>query len=210
MQGTNNQFFTTLKVEVHMTDLSGKVALVTGGSRGIGAEIARRLARDGAHVAITFRENANAAKAVVADIERLGRKAVAFQADAADAITASSIIDRVVDHFGRVDILVNNAGYMDTSGTELGEITLDVVDRTIMVNVRAAFLHAQSASNHLSDGGRVINIGSCLGGRVPGSGLTLYSMTKSAITGLTKGLARDLASRGITVNQVSPAQSTPT
>lgn len=187
-----------------MAALSEKVALVTGGSRGIGAGIARRLASDGAHVVITFRDQFDSAKAVLDDIKSHGRKGAAIQADAANATEIRPIIDQVIEQFGRIDILVNNVGFMDTSGMPLADIPLDIVDRTIMVNVRSSFLLSQIASAHLGNGGRIINIGSCLGKRVPGAGLTLYSMTKSAITGLTNGLARDLAGHGITVNQISP------
>lgn len=187
-----------------MTILSGKVALVTGGSRGIGAEIARRLARDGADVVITFARNAAAAEAVVADIHKYGRRGEAILADAADALAVKPVIEQVVQRYGGIDILVNNAGCMDKSGTPLAEIPLETVNQTIMVNIRGAYLFAQAASAHLKEGGRIINIGSCLGRRVMGTGLTLYAMSKSAIIGLTKGLARDLGSMGITVNQVSP------
>ncbi|MCW5233808.1 3-oxoacyl-ACP reductase FabG [Verminephrobacter eiseniae] len=187
-----------------MSNLSGKTALVTGASRGIGAAIARRLAADGANVAITYKEGAQAAKAVVADIERLGRKSAAFKADAADPVAIQRAIDSVVGSFGCIDILVNNAGFMDASGTPLEKTSLEITDQTIFVNVRAPFLFAKGVAPHLSDGGRIINIGSCLEKRVPAAGLTLYAMTKAAMTGLTKGLARDLAGRGITVNQIAP------
>lgn len=187
-----------------MSNLSGKTALVTGASRGIGAAIARRLAADGANVAITYKEGAQAAKAVVVDIERLGRKAAAFKVDAADPVAIQRAIDSVVGSFGCIDILVNNAGFMDASGTPLEKTSLEITDQTIFVNVRAPFLFAKGVAPHLSDGGRIINIGSYLEKRVPAAGLTLYAMTKAAMTGLTKGLARDLAGRGITVNQIAP------
>jgi 3-oxoacyl-[acyl-carrier protein] reductase len=187
-----------------MTNFPEKVALITGGSRGIGAGIARRLAQDGINVAFTYRDHSKAAQAVLTDIEHYQKKGIAIQVDAANALEIKPVIDQVMEQFGRIDILVNNAGYMDTSGAMLPDIPLEVIDRTIMVNIRAAFLFAQNASIYLKNGGRIINIGSCLAGRVPGPGLTLYSMSKSAITGLTKGLARDLAERGITVNQISP------
>ncbi|KER05058.1 SDR family oxidoreductase [Photorhabdus temperata] len=187
-----------------MSDLSEKVALVTGGSRGIGAGIARRLALDGAHVVITFANNTIAAKNVLDDIQKCGRRGDAIQADVVDAPAIISVIDQVIRQFGRLNILVNNAGYMDSSLSPLSEIPLDTVDKTILVNIRAAFLFAQSASPYLGEGGRIINIGSCVGSRVPGAGLTLYAMSKSAMTGLTKGLARDLGGKGITVNQISP------
>ncbi|WP_411751331.1 SDR family NAD(P)-dependent oxidoreductase [Serratia sp. (in: enterobacteria)] len=187
-----------------MSTLVGKVALVTGGSRGIGADIARHLARDGAEVIITFAHDTQAADKVLADIHQYGRRGEAIQADIADASTIAPVIERVIKRYGGLDILVNNAGYMDISGTPLQDIPLETVNQTIMVNIRGAFLFAQHASTHLREGGRIINIGSCVGRHVPGSGLTLYAMSKSAIIGLTKGLARDLGSKGITVNQISP------
>ena len=187
-----------------MINISEKVALVTGGSRGIGSGIARRLAKDGAHVVITYLDDIDAARDVLTDIRQNGNKGTAIQADAADTASIQPIIEQIINQFGRIDILINNVGYMDTSGSELADIPLDVVNRTIMVNVRAAFLISQHTSRYLGEGGRIINIGSCLGKHVPSAGLTLYSMTKSAITGLTKGLARDLADRAITVNQISP------
>lgn len=187
-----------------MADLAGKVALVTGASRGIGASIARRLAHDGCDVVITYLEREDAAQCVVADILTLGRKALALRADAADPRTMAPTVERVQEVFGKLDILVNNAGFMDSRGTALADIPLDIVDRTLMVNARGAFLFAQAAAALLPRGGRIINIGSCLGSRVPAAGLTLYAMSKAAIHGMTRGLARDLAPRGITVNQISP------
>ncbi|MCW8167273.1 SDR family oxidoreductase [Verminephrobacter aporrectodeae subsp. tuberculatae] len=187
-----------------MTDLSGKVAVVTGGTRGIGASIARRLALDGAHVAFTFVHQTKASNDIVGDIVKQGRQGFAVQLDAADAMAIRPSIDRIVGRFGRLDILVNNAGYMSMSGSPLSDIPLEIVNHTIMLNIRAAFIFAQAVSPHLGTGGRIINIGSCLSSRVPCAGLTLYAMSKSAMTGLTKGLARDLASQGVTVNQISP------
>jgi 3-oxoacyl-[acyl-carrier protein] reductase len=187
-----------------MSNLSGKVALVTGGSRGIGAAIARRLADDGAHVAITFANQAGSAESVLAHIRGRGRQGAALRADSADALTPRSTVTEVVRTFGRLDILVNNAAYMDPNAASLRDAPLESVDRTILVNIRGTFLYAQAASRHLEKGGRVINIASCLGSRVPCAGLTLYAMTKAAMYGLTKGLARDLAFQGVTVNQISP------
>lgn len=186
-----------------MSGLIGKVALVTGGSRGIGAGIARRLAQEGAYVIITFINNSEAAQAVLRDITSFGRRGEAIQADSANPEAIKLAIKQVISQFGRLDILINNAGYMDVSGHPLSQIALTSVDQTIMVNIRGAFLFAQEAASYLSDSGRIINIGSCLGERVPGAGLTLYAMSKSAMTGLTK-LARDLAHKKVTVNQISP------
>ncbi|MEE1788800.1 glucose 1-dehydrogenase [Streptomyces sp. SP17BM10] len=181
-----------------------RVALVTGASRGIGAEIARRLAGAGIRVALTYTRGAEAAQAVVAEIERAGGKALAVRADAADRAEPAAAVEATVAHFGRIDILVNNAGSMDVSGTALTDVSLDVIDRTLDVNVRGALLTAQAAARHLPEGGRIVNIGSCLGERVPGGGMTPYAVSKAAILGLTRGLARDLGPRGITVNQISP------
>ncbi|MEV7024880.1 SDR family oxidoreductase [Kitasatospora sp. NPDC093558] len=181
-----------------------RVALVTGASRGIGAEIARRLAGTGIRIALTYTRGAEAADAVVAQIERAGGKALAIRADAADREAPAAAVEATVAHFGRIDILVNNAGSMDVSGTALTDVPVDVIDRTLDVNVRGALLTAQAAARHLPEGGRIVNIGSCLGERVPGGGMTPYAVSKAAILGLTRGLARDLGPRGITVNQVSP------
>ncbi|WMX44086.1 SDR family NAD(P)-dependent oxidoreductase [Streptomyces roseicoloratus] len=181
-----------------------RVALVTGASRGIGAGIARRLAADGIRVALTYTRGAAAADEVVGAIERAGGRALAIRADASGHEGPAAAVEAAVAHFGRLDILVNNAGYMDVSGAELTDVTPEVVDRTLHVNVRGALLTAQAAARHLPEGGRIVNIGSCLGERVPGGGMTPYAVSKAAILGLTRGLARDLGPRGITVNQVSP------
>lgn len=187
-----------------MGHLKNKVALVTGGSRGIGAGIARRLASEGASVVITYKNNESAAVAVVNELEQWGNQCQALMVDAANAAAIKPAIEQIIATYGRLDILINNAGYMDASGTALADIPLETIEQTLKVNIQAAFLLCQYASRFLKQDGRIINIGSCLTERVPGSGLTLYSMSKSAITGLTKGLARDLGARGITVNQISP------
>ncbi|MBQ0905151.1 SDR family NAD(P)-dependent oxidoreductase [Micromonospora sp. U21] len=184
------------------TTLDGKVALVTGGSRGIGAGIALRLAQDGADVALTYRENAEQAAIVVKQIEALGRRALVIQADGADPTAVRDAVDRAVAELGRLDILVNNAavflvGAMDDLGTA-------ELEQTIAVNVRAPYIAAQAALRHLGDGGRIISIGSNVGERAVFPGLALYSMSKTALVGLTRGLARELGPRGITVNLVNP------
>ncbi|GLZ78579.1 3-oxoacyl-ACP reductase [Actinorhabdospora filicis] len=178
--------------------LTGKVALVTGGSRGIGAAIALRLATDGADVALTYASSAEPANTVVKQITALGRRGLALSADAADPTQIDAAVAHTVTTLGRLDIVVNNAGHLPTA-TGLCDI-----DRTIAINVRAPLLTALAASPHLGHGGRIITIGSCLTGRVPAPGLTLYAMSKSAAHGLTRGLARDLGPRGITVNEILP------
>ncbi|MFJ3721864.1 SDR family NAD(P)-dependent oxidoreductase [Streptomyces sp. NPDC090045] len=185
------------------TTLHG-VALVTGGSRGIGAEIARTLAAHGADVAITYRSNKEQAEEVAGQVRALGRRAVAVEADAADAEAVTAAVDRVVRELGPVRILVNNAGYADMTCPPLAEVPLATLDRTLDINVRGAFLTAQAVSLDMPDGGRIVNVGSRLATQVPAAGFTPYAMSKAAIHGLTVGLARDLGERAITVNQVAP------
>ncbi|MCX5206714.1 SDR family oxidoreductase [Streptomyces sp. NBC_00237] len=187
-----------------MSDLRGKTALVTGGSRGIGAAIARRLAENGADVAVTYVHNRDLAQGVVKDIESFGRMGYAVQADAADSAAVSGAVDTTVGALGRIDILVNNAGFMAVNPGPFEEQPLELVERTLDVNIRATVVASQAAARHMSPGGRIITIGSCLADRVPGPGMTLYSLSKAAMTGFTKGLARDLGARGITVNQINP------
>jgi len=182
--------------------LTGKVALVTGGSRGIGAAIARRLAADGASVAVTYSKGADAAAAVVKEIERGGGKAIAIQADAAEADAVRNAVDRTVSFFGRLDVLVNNAGTIVPKAVE--ETTLEEFDRVFAVNVRGVFVATRTALKHMKDGGRIIMIGSCVGERVFMAGMAPYSATKGAVKMFTQGLARELGARGITVNNVQP------
>jgi 3-oxoacyl-[acyl-carrier protein] reductase len=182
--------------------LEGKVAVVTGGSRGIGAAIAKRLAEDGASVAITYSKGADAAASVVKAIEGAGGKAIAIQADAADADAVKNAVERTVTTFGRLDVLVNNAGTVIPMNVE--ETTLADFDRVFAVNVRGVFVATQAAIKHMKTGGRIIMIGSCLGERVLISGMAPYSATKGAIKMFTQGLARELGARGITVNNVQP------
>lgn len=183
-----------------MGSLNGKAALVTGGGRGIGAAIARRLAAEGAAVAITYARAAERAEAVAADIGGL-----AIEADSADPAALTAAVDRAAAEFGRLDILVNNAGIFTYGPIE--EASLAEIDRILAIHVRAVFVAAQAAVRHLGEDGRILSIGSCLAHRVPQSGLTLYAMSKSALTGFTKGLARDLGPRGITVNVVDPGST---
>ena len=186
-------------------ELEGRTALVTGGGRGIGAAIALRLARDGADVAVTYVRAPERAAEVVREIEAAGRRGLAIKADAADPAAAAAAVDRAADAFGRLDILVNNAGIAPYGPLE--DVSAEELDLTIDVHVRAAFVTAQAAARHLGPGGRIVNIGSSLAERVPYPGWTLYAMSKSALTGLTRGLARDLGPRGITANVVQPGST---
>lgn len=185
-----------------MKTLANKRALVTGASRGIGRAIAIDLAASGADVAITYEKSADLANEVVKEIEKLGRKGVAIQANSADAAAVKHSVDETVKSLGGLDILVNNAGIVVHEKFE--DLKLENIDKILAVNIRAVVLATQAAIPHLSDGGRVINIGSCLAERVAWPGLSVYSMTKSALISLTKGLARDFGPRGITVNVVHP------
>ncbi|WP_274565176.1 SDR family NAD(P)-dependent oxidoreductase [Streptomyces spiramyceticus] len=177
-------------------------ALVTGGSRGMGAAIALRLAQDGADVAITYVRGEEAAHDVVQKIEAAGRRGIALRADAADAAAVTGAVDRAAAELGRLDILVNNAGVGVLGPIE--SLTLADIDRVLQVNVRAAFLASQAAAAKMERGGRIVTIGSCMAARVPGPGGTLYATSKAALSGLTKALARELGGRGITANLVHP------
>ena len=185
-----------------MSKLTEKVALITGGSRGIGAAIARRLAADGASVAITYANNAGAASSVVKAIELDGGKAVAIQADAVDTEAVKGAVEKTVATFGRLDVLVNNAGTAIPKTFE--ETTLEEMDRMIDINVRGTLAATQAALKHMKSGGRVIMIGSCVGERALTPGLVAYSATKGAVKMFTQGLSREVGSRGITVNNVQP------
>jgi 3-oxoacyl-[acyl-carrier protein] reductase len=183
-------------------NLEGKIALITGGSRGIGAAIAKRLAADGANVAITYTKGADAAASIVKEIERAGRKAIAIRADAADAGAVVAAVEHTVGTFGRLDVLVNNAGTAIPKTFE--ETTLEEMDRVIDINVRGVLVATQAALKHMKDGGRIITIGSAVGERVLVPGLVAYSATKGAVKIFTQALSRELGSRGITVNNVQP------
>jgi 3-oxoacyl-[acyl-carrier protein] reductase len=185
-----------------MSILNGKVALVTGGSRGIGAAIAGRLAREGADVAITYHSSPEKANDVLAQIKNLGRRGLAIAADSGDPLAVKSAVDQTAAELGRLDILVNNAGIFIAARFE--ESSLEDIDRLWNVNVKAAVVAVQAAVRHMREGGRIIIIGSCVAERVPMPGITLYSMTKAAVKNLTQGLARDLGPKGITVNVVEP------
>ena len=182
--------------------LEGKIALVTGGSRGIGAAIAKRLAADGANVAITYTKGADGAASVVKEIERAGRKAIAIQADATNAGAVEAAVEKTVATFGRLDVLVNNAGTAIPKTFE--ETTLDEMDRVIDINVRGALAATQAALKYMKSGGRIIMTGSAVGERVSTPGLVAYAATKGAVKMFTQALAREVGSRGITVNNVQP------
>jgi 3-oxoacyl-[acyl-carrier protein] reductase len=182
--------------------LEGKIALITGGSRGIGAAIAKRLAADGAKVAITYTKGADAAASVVKEIEDAGGKAIAIQADAADAEAVKAAVEKTVATLGRLDVLVNNAGTAIPKTFE--ETTLEEMDRVLDINIRGVFLATQAALKHMKSGGRIISIGSYVGEHVVVPGLVAYSATKGAVKIFTQALSRELGSRGITVNNVQP------
>ena len=188
-----------------MSGLSGRVALVTGGGRGIGAAIARRLAADGADVALTYARSAVGAHEVVAAVEATGRRARAFAADNRDAAAVERAVEATVAELGRLDILVNNAGVF-IAGPVL-ELGIADFDETVAVNLRAAFVASRAASARLGEDGRIVSIGSNLALRSGEAGLSLYSMSKAALAGMTRGLARDLGPRGITVNIVHPGST---
>src|ERR1700723_2181290 len=185
-----------------MSQLTEKVALVTGGSRGIGAAMSKRLAADGASVAITYAKDANAASAVVKAIEVGGGKAIAIQADSANVEAVKGAVEKAVATFGRLDVLVNNAGTAIPKPFE--ESTLEEMDRVLDINVRGVFATTQAALKHMKDGGRVIMIGSAVGERAVAPGLVPYAATKGAVKMFTQALSREVGSRGITVNNVQP------
>ncbi|MCX4656137.1 SDR family NAD(P)-dependent oxidoreductase [Streptomyces microflavus] len=179
-----------------------RAALVTGGSRGIGAATALRLAEAGADVAVTYVQDEEGARAVVAKIEGAGRRGVALRCDAADADGAAGAVHGAADALGRLDVLVNNAG-IGVLGP-IAALSDAEVERVLAVNVRAVFLACRAAADRLADGGRIISVGTALSRFAGGPGSTLYTMSKSALAGLTKPLARELGPRGITVNLIQP------
>ena len=185
-----------------MPSLKGKRALVTGGSRGIGAAVVKRLAREGADVALTFVSKPDQAEETAKEAQALGVKAIAIQADSADAKSVVAAVERTARELGGIDVLVNNAGVAVMAPLE--SFSLEDFDRTVDVNIRAVFVATQAAARHMKPGGRVINIGSCNAERMPFAGGGVYAMSKSALVGLVKGLSRDLGPRGITINNIQP------
>jgi 3-oxoacyl-[acyl-carrier protein] reductase len=182
--------------------LAGKVALVTGGSRGIGAAIVTRLAHDGAAVAFTYATSAGKAKSLVSGIESRAAQALAIEADSAQPDAVMKAIAQTVSKFGRLDILVNNAGILIRGSVD--QYDLADFDRMVAVNVRAVFVGIQAALPHLGPGSRIITTGSVVADRSGFPGASVYSMTKGAVASMTRGLARDLGPRGITVNAIQP------
>lgn len=187
---------------IKMGMLAGKAALVTGGSRGIGAAIVERLAREGANVALTYVSRADCAEATAEKARGYGAKALALRADSADAGAVVAAVERTVSELGGLDILVNNAGVAWFAPLEAVELA--AFDQLVAVNVRAVFVAAQAAARRMKPGGRIIVIGSGMADRVPMAGCSVYAMSKAAVAGLVRGLARDLGPRGITVNNVQP------
>src|SRR6202453_4505861 len=183
-------------------NLEGKIALVTGGSRGIGAGIAKRLAADGANVSITYTKGADAAAAVVKEIERAGRNAIAIQADAANADAIKAAVEKTVATFGRLDVLVNNAGTAIPKPFE--ETPLEEMELVIDINFRGVLIATQAALKHIKEGGRIITIGSCVGERMMTPGLVAYAATKGAVKMFVQGLSREVGTRAITVNNIQP------
>lgn len=185
-----------------MAALTGKAALVTGGTRGIGAAIARRFAADGADVAFTYVSSAQNAEKVAEALRRHGGRVLAIRADSQDDAEVEQAVERTLTEFGRLDILVNNAGVYETG--RIDELRREHFDSTVGVNLRAPFVASSRAARGMSEGGTILSIGSTFASRAPETGLSLYSMSKAALVGMTKGMARDLGPKGITVNIIHP------
>lgn len=185
--------------------LNGKAALVTGGSRGIGAAIARRLARDGSDVAITYSRSADRARDVIDELKNIGVRALAIEAEAADPNAVRESVRRAAETFGRLDIAVSNAGIAPYGS--FADVTVEEIDETMAIHARAAFVLCQEVVPYMTEGGRIISIGTSFVERMPQPGWSLYTMSKAALVGLTRGLARELAPRGILVNLVHPGST---
>jgi 3-oxoacyl-[acyl-carrier protein] reductase len=182
--------------------LTDKVAIVTGGSRGIGAAISKKLAAQGARVVVNYSSSPDAANQVVEQIQSNGGTAIALRADLTDSTQVLDLFNQTEEKLGTVDILVNNAGIAEY-GT-LAEITDESFDRQMNLNVRSVFIASREAARRMKAGGRIINIGSTLGEAVPMPNASIYCATKFAVAGLTRGWARDLGPQNITVNCVEP------
>ncbi|ELW86183.1 MULTISPECIES: SDR family NAD(P)-dependent oxidoreductase [Acinetobacter calcoaceticus/baumannii complex] len=183
-------------------DLERKIAFVQGGSRGIGAAIVTKLAEHGATVAFTYANSDQAANRLVDDLKANGLKVMGIKADSGSPEQVIHAIHKVADEFGRIDILVNNVGIFVMN--KIQDVTLEEIEKIMAVNIKSVIVACHEVVKYMPDYGRIINIGSINAERVPTAGLTLYAMTKSAVNGLTKGMARDLGERFITVNNIQP------
>jgi 3-oxoacyl-[acyl-carrier protein] reductase len=200
---TASRFHQKTKPQIMKTNsLTGKAALVTGASRGIGAAIAKRLAAEGASVAITYSSSPAKAEDVVKEIQAAGGEAISIQADAADPEAVRAAVLKTIVEFGGIDILVNNAGVAEMAPIE--DFTLENFDKIVNVNIRGLFVATQEAARHMKEGGRIIHIGSTNAERMTFQGGSVYAMSKGAVASFTKGLARDLGPKGITVNNIQP------
>ncbi|RIJ01432.1 SDR family oxidoreductase [Achromobacter sp. K91] len=186
-------------------EFQGKVALVTGGTRGIGAAIVRRFAEQGADVAFTYARSDQTAKDYAQELGATGARVLAIKADSRDPAAVRAAVEQTAGKLGRLDILVNSAGVFPYGPVE--DATLEEIDDTLAIHAKAVFVASQAALAHMGTGGRIISIGSCFAQRVPYGGVTLYAMSKSALIGFTKGLAREVGGRGITVNIVDPGST---
>lgn len=187
-----------------MERLGGKIAFVTGGSRGIGASIARKLSDEGAIVAFTYQSSPDSAAKIVQDIKCHGKDAMAIKADSGDSRSIASAIERTAKSFGRIDFLINNAGIAGPG--MISDISEEVLDRIIAVNIKGAYIATREAVRHMKDGGRVVNIGSVSSDYMPVPGQSAYTMSRAAVAGLTRGLVRELAMLNITINNVQPGR----
>ncbi|MBA3816833.1 MAG: 3-oxoacyl-ACP reductase FabG [Parachlamydiaceae bacterium] len=184
--------------------LQNKIALITGGSRGIGAAIARRFAKEGCHVAISFTSTKDKALALVEELEKHGVKALAIQADQANSAEVKDLVQKVGQHFGKIDILVNNAGMFVGGVIDDPNLNVEGLSRQFAVNVEGVFTTTHAAVPFMGDHGRIIIIGSVNGERMSAAGGANYAASKAALIGFTHGWARDLGPKNITVNLVQP------